>query len=336
MPTRPLRAVIGAPDHEMEAVRRLLTDAGISCVDATPPGREAARLAYESLVRPLPGDVWIECAPGRGDGLGCGDANADVGGLCQGCPTCEGGKAAVLAAGGVVIDHHHPGDPGYGRPASDAWAASSLGQVWALLRDLGLTPRWSECGDCGAGASECVDGVCGLCGGAYAVVSEPSRTLRLTGEADHALAAFAVGSLSATQAEAVEFLATRAGVPEKDVEAAKEALLNAPELPWTTPAALPLLPVAQVMDLRDIPDLAPGGRLGKALVLAACCAGVAYIGWGTQGVTTKGRHVSFGGAGDGSMPGVLPMRAILTAMGCVDVYGDDARGVGGGYLPAAT
>lgn len=334
MATPILRAVLGAPDHEMEAIRRLLTGAGIPCIDATSPGREAARLAYESAIRPAPGDVWVECAPARGDGLGCGDANADVGGICQGCPTCWGGKNAIVSAGGVVVDHHFPGDPGFGRPAHEAFTASSLGQVWSLLRDRGLTPRWSECGDCGAGAVECVDGLCGLCGGAYAVVSEPSRALRFTGEADHALAAFAVGALSASQADAVEFLANRAGVPEEDVEAAQEAILSAPELPWTAPSVLPLLPVAQVMDLRGNPDLAPGGRLGKAVVTAAVCAGVAYVGWGTQGLTAQGRHVSFGGAGEGSTQGALPMREILTALGCVGVYGDPTRGVGGGYLPA--
>ena len=31
------------------------------------------------------------------------------------------------------LDHHQPGDPGYGRPPEDYWEASSLGQVFALL-----------------------------------------------------------------------------------------------------------------------------------------------------------------------------------------------------------
>ena len=38
-------------------------------------------------------------------------------------------------AGSVVIDHHRPGDPGYGRPPAEYAEASSLGQV---LRVLGM------------------------------------------------------------------------------------------------------------------------------------------------------------------------------------------------------
>lgn len=42
----------------------------------------------------------------------------------------------------VVIDHHRPGDPGYGRPPAEFWEASSLGQVLALLaRRYGYSPE---------------------------------------------------------------------------------------------------------------------------------------------------------------------------------------------------
>jgi hypothetical protein len=37
----------------------------------------------------------------------------------------------------MVIDHHRPGDPGYGLPPEKFWEASSLGQVFSLL---GLEP----------------------------------------------------------------------------------------------------------------------------------------------------------------------------------------------------
>lgn len=45
---------------------------------------------------------------------------------------------AVEAATVEIIDHHAPGDPGYGRPAAEYASASSIGQVWAWLaaRDL--------------------------------------------------------------------------------------------------------------------------------------------------------------------------------------------------------
>src|SRR5690606_25622302 len=40
----------------------------------------------------------------------------------------------------VVIDHHRPGDPGYGRPPEEFLAASSIGQVITELARLGRLP----------------------------------------------------------------------------------------------------------------------------------------------------------------------------------------------------
>lgn len=48
-----------------------------------------------------------------------------------------------LQCGVSVIDHHHPGDPGYGRPPEEFLAASSIGQVIQELRRLGvIRPDW--------------------------------------------------------------------------------------------------------------------------------------------------------------------------------------------------
>jgi len=38
----------------------------------------------------------------------------------------------------VIVDHHSPGDPGYGEPPEHYWSASSLGQTWRALVGLGL------------------------------------------------------------------------------------------------------------------------------------------------------------------------------------------------------
>ena len=49
-------------------------------------------------------------------------------------------ECAVPVAGGVnvvVIDHHRPGDPGYGAPPEKFWEASSIGQV---CNYLGIAP----------------------------------------------------------------------------------------------------------------------------------------------------------------------------------------------------
>ena len=44
----------------------------------------------------------------------------------------------------TVCDHHFPGDPGYGRPPEEFLAASSIGQMVAVLAKLNLVPRPSE------------------------------------------------------------------------------------------------------------------------------------------------------------------------------------------------
>lgn len=41
----------------------------------------------------------------------------------------------------VVVDHHRPGDPGYGAPCHLYWEASSIGQVWSILAKHGKVPQ---------------------------------------------------------------------------------------------------------------------------------------------------------------------------------------------------
>jgi len=53
----------------------------------------------------------------------------------------------ALPAGWARIDHHRPGDPGYGRPPREFLPASSLGQVIAELARLGRLPEaWPRLG----------------------------------------------------------------------------------------------------------------------------------------------------------------------------------------------
>src|SRR5690606_38968626 len=54
-------------------------------------------------------------------------------------------ECAPTARDRVQIDHHRPGDPGYGRPPAEFLPASSLGQVIAELARLGLLP-WERVG----------------------------------------------------------------------------------------------------------------------------------------------------------------------------------------------
>lgn len=47
-------------------------------------------------------------------------------------------ECRVAGIDAVVVDHHSPGDPGFGVPAEDFWKGSSIGQVWEYLTDRGF------------------------------------------------------------------------------------------------------------------------------------------------------------------------------------------------------
>ncbi len=94
--------ILGASDPEMEMIQRILLAVGETVVYAAVDGQ-----------RVRPDSAY------RADG-----------------PAVDGPCVVVECAGpigAVVIDHHRPGDPGYGRAAADYWAASSIGQVCDLL-----------------------------------------------------------------------------------------------------------------------------------------------------------------------------------------------------------
>lgn len=102
--------ILGAPDPEMQAIEELVLAHGHQVVYATSGGRRCLPLnAYvaDNLTGPVgpwdQGVVWVECA------------------LQFAVPRIE------------IIDHHQPGDFGYGMAAQFYWEASSLGQCCAML-----------------------------------------------------------------------------------------------------------------------------------------------------------------------------------------------------------
>lgn len=123
--------ILGAPDPEMEMIEKLLRECGESVAHAHARGARvhpgtAYRGEYVEYVTHCglagtPGETWylVEC---------------DL-------PIPDGAEK-------VVIDHHRPGDPGYGRPPSEFLEASSIGQVIAELARLGRLP-WEPVG-CGS------------------------------------------------------------------------------------------------------------------------------------------------------------------------------------------
>lgn len=103
---------MGAADPERAAIEKLLTDAGVRWSLATVDGRPVH-----------PGNAYRAVCPA---------------GVTHAVECCD-----VLPPGVVRIDHHRPGDPGYGRPPEGFLAASSIGQVVAELARLAGT-HWGK------------------------------------------------------------------------------------------------------------------------------------------------------------------------------------------------
>lgn len=125
--------VLGAPDPEMQAIERLLTEAGQRYAYALgPDGRRVhPGNAYASTAMSGP----IYHSVGRIILVECGPASegASLDWLRLGVvPGHE--SEADTACEVVRVDHHSPGDPGYGKSPADYLAGSSIGQVWPLLR----------------------------------------------------------------------------------------------------------------------------------------------------------------------------------------------------------
>ncbi len=97
--------VLGAGDPEMEAIEGLLKARGLNFVYAQANGRRVhPGNAYGSDPIAHDGPVaLVECQPRGG------------------------------IEGAIFVDHHRPGDPGYGLPPDRFLEASSIGQVFCLL-----------------------------------------------------------------------------------------------------------------------------------------------------------------------------------------------------------
>ncbi|MBC8741875.1 hypothetical protein F6X40_35595 [Paraburkholderia sp. UCT31] len=103
--------ILGAPDFEMQAIRAVIASQKLWFSHAKIGGRDGRNVrshnaygadSYQGHILPNRKVVFVECDIQR--------MKADV-----------------------VIDHHKPGDPGFGRPPSEYLEGSSLGQVLNLL-----------------------------------------------------------------------------------------------------------------------------------------------------------------------------------------------------------
>ena len=108
--------ILGSPDPEMMAIEDYLSNKGVQFLYASVNGKErvrpfeankAAKVLDPKTMREvlLPVEfVVIECR-------------------------LEGIKPDM------IIDHHNPGDPGFGRPPKEAFEASSIGQLLTMFND---------------------------------------------------------------------------------------------------------------------------------------------------------------------------------------------------------
>ena len=265
--------ILGASDPEMELIEYLLRKCGESVVYAVD----------ENGRRVHPGNAYR-------------------------CPVPEVPEGATVYAvecidelpeGWRRIDHHRPGDPGYGCPPSIFFPASSIGQVITELDLLGVASIFS--------AADIIEAI-------HAAAADHCLAAAYRGECPgvdpDALMRWRVKTRANFQGRPVEELLA-------DVERARAALREAP--------SIDLGAGTSVRDMRDtfVPELPE----------AAARDGVAYI--GVVSDRDGRRKVVLGGH---TTPETVRafMDTWAPAQGLTDIYGDPARGFAGGYLQEST
>lgn len=262
--------ILGASDPEMELIERLLRKCGESVVYATD----------ENGRRVHPGNAYR-------------------------CPVPEVPEGATVYAVECIdklpeewirIDHHRPGDPGYGCPPSIFFSASSIGQVIAELDLLGVASIFS--------AADIIEAI-------HAAAADHCLAAAYRGECPgidpDKLMRWRIKTRAAYQGRSADELLA-------DVERARAALREAP--------SIDLGAGTSVRDMRD--------TFAPELPEAAVRDGVAYL------AVVKDRdgrkRVVLGGH---TTPETVRafMDTWAPAQGLTDIYGDPARGFAGGYLP---
>lgn len=129
--------ILGASDPELEAIEGILAERGEVIAYATFVGR-----ADEALMRIVTGGKGVSRVhPGNAykadswDVLGVHDDDLEAffekvdEYVYVECGMCDG----PLDKPEIHVDHHLPGDPGFGGPPTEFWESSSIGQVYELL-----------------------------------------------------------------------------------------------------------------------------------------------------------------------------------------------------------
>lgn len=310
--------ILGAPDPEMQLIEALGRQAGAEILYALAGGeRVRPDTAYraDALSAPIPPLSTVIAVE------------------------CDG---PAIPAGAIRVDHHRPGDPGYGRPPAEFLPASSLGQAAAALARIGVcgwrrhTPvagnhypdaqpgdlvchryyrglYWSIVIDCPPDDED--DPAAGLW---WAAVPQEYM---LAAAADHCLAAAYRGECPGVEPDALMRwrVETRAAHQRRstsailaDIDRARQALRAAPRVDIGGDA-----PVA---DLR--------GQAIPELPEAAAREGIAFLATPLPRAGERPKVV-LQAASPEQVEAFLDSWA--PAQGLVDLYGDPARGFAGGY-----
>ena len=293
--------VVGAPDREAQVAASLAQRAGLEVLYATHQGaRVEARNAYEADgVSVQTAEVLLfECRP----------------------------KFIHPTVSVRHLDHHFPGDPGYGKPPAEFLPASSLGQLisW-LAQNKAILPHDKELGLSITGDTPEPDDQDGdlywvqdtltddwfVVEGSFVYLIP--EEIALTAAADHCLAAayqgqcpgvdpdrllkWRVRTRAAFQGRSVEDV-------EADVQAARRSLAEAPRI------NLGNIPVADLRPIGTVPE-APE---------AAARDGVPFL------ARLKDGKIVLQAAPPEAIQALLD-----GALALADCYGDPARGFAGGY-----
>lgn len=298
--------VLGAPDPEMSLAEELLTWCEHTVVYATGPSGERVtpREAYSddchAAVPVSASAVYlVECAPALSD--------------------ADGPRQVVS------LDHHRPGDHGYGKSPREAVAASSLGQ---LIERLAHDDMLDGCGWKCVSATPYIQ-KCDMTGYCVSVIGAnlQSRTYQIphnfvvAAAADHCLGAAFAGEVP--WVSGVDVRHYRAACAQsRPCEP-----VSCDEYQRRFDDTYSILCARRIDDW--LIDLRSAGHLDE-LPDVACYLGVGYL----QEVTDSDgrRKIVVGGR---TSPGMVEyfMRVWASEHKLTGVYGDPARGFAGGYLP---
>jgi hypothetical protein len=233
------------------------------------------------------------------------------------CGMSDDGLRAYNIVNYTTVDHHRPGDVGYGKPPSEFLAASSIGQVILRLADMGYGPCAKRVQDAGVAAFELVRSQWMVTFSNGEQIAVPQDFV-LAAAADHCLSHAYRGLCPGVDPDELmvwraETRAAHQGISVNEllmkINHAREALYNAPRIDIAGLA---------VADFREatVPELNE----------AAAREGIPFI----AGMNMPGgrRKIVLQSA----PPEVISQW--MTNCGLNGVYGDPERGFAGGYADA--